>query len=428
MSRDSHRTLSSGSSRHRSTVDRHSAKGRNTKCIITIGILLPLCAAVIGIAAWSLTTDSTRDDPQSMPIYQDSYLRNGKHPDWFGKRKDELGFGAKLPIGASMNKHELGPDIVPDDRELITAPSPGSVEVLPAPPEATSTDKDPLYVVHYVPEDKPKEEFLDPRKPHPDSVNVLQKILSDSKGKSGNGSPQFIVIAPMPPKEDDVDDYDDDDEEEQEAVPRKKKKKGRKSRRKDHKSDLLLDQHTESSQFRHHVEPAHRKYESTESQEQHEPPRHHHEPPHHHQTTDHYQQDPSHKHQQPASHHHQAPPHHYRQPPHRTNYAHESQRNDNYYHHHHHQPTPAPAPSVSITIMPSFGLLRSILRPKFDLKKKLFFGIQLENGIGFGGHTDAPPTTAAPPTTKPPPHHGGGGVHIGGGGGHHSTGMSFYEE
>lgn len=34
------------------------------------------------------------------------------------------------------------------------------------------------------------------------------------------------------------------------------------------------------------------------------------------------------------------------------------------------------------------GILRQILRPKVDLKKKMFFGIQLENGIGFGGNNN----------------------------------------
>lgn len=44
--------------------------------------------------------------------------------------------------------------------------------------------------------------------------------------------------------------------------------------------------------------------------------------------------------------------------------------------------------------MSPLGLLRQLLRPKVDLKKKLFFGVQLENGVGFGGENGA--NTPAP--------------------------------
>lgn len=40
--------------------------------------------------------------------------------------------------------------------------------------------------------------------------------------------------------------------------------------------------------------------------------------------------------------------------------------------------------------MSPLGLLRQLLRPKVDLKKKLFFGVQLENGVGFGGENGTP--------------------------------------
>lgn len=58
--------------------------------------------------------------------------------------------------------------------------------------------------------------------------------------------------------------------------------------------------------------------------------------------------------------------------------------------------TSAPAPNnagLTITLgkglpLGPLGILRQLLRPKLDLKKKLFFGVQLENGMQFGGNNN----------------------------------------
>ena len=75
--------------------------------------------------------------------------------------------------------------------------------------------------------------------------------------------------------------------------------------------------------------------------------------------------------------------------------------------------TAAPSSGGGITItlgqglpLGPLGILRQMLRPKVDLKKKLFFGVQLENGIGFGGNNN----------------NGGGNTQMMGGGGQMNQG------
>ncbi|XP_035231852.1 uncharacterized protein LOC118203682 isoform X2 [Stegodyphus dumicola] len=66
-----------------------------------------------------------------------------------------------------------------------------------------ASQKDPLYIVHFVPSPKPK---VDSSTSSPDQVStvsndVLQKILSASKGAKP-GTPQFVVFAPVPGEDD----------------------------------------------------------------------------------------------------------------------------------------------------------------------------------------------------------------------------------
>lgn len=60
-------------------------------------------------------------------------------------------------------------------------------------------NKDPLYVVHFVPSPKPKVESSSSDSSLGSTVSneVLQKILSASKGTKP-GTPQFVVFAPVP--------------------------------------------------------------------------------------------------------------------------------------------------------------------------------------------------------------------------------------
>ncbi|GFV81020.1 uncharacterized protein TNCV_2270041 [Trichonephila clavipes] len=64
-------------------------------------------------------------------------------------------------------------------------------------------EKDPLYIVHFVPSPKPKTESSTPGPNSGSTVanEVLQKILSASKGAKP-GTPQFVVFAPIPSEED----------------------------------------------------------------------------------------------------------------------------------------------------------------------------------------------------------------------------------
>ncbi|GFX12345.1 uncharacterized protein TNCV_63911 [Trichonephila clavipes] len=94
----------------------------------------------------------------------------------FEERNDDIEFGQKLPIGAAVSKDVVGPALE-EEREIL----PPSPEDQPA--------RDPLYVVHYVPQGK--DAGAEPPKPPKETgTDVLQKILSAGKGTA----PQYPVF------------------------------------------------------------------------------------------------------------------------------------------------------------------------------------------------------------------------------------------
>ncbi|GIZ04104.1 uncharacterized protein CEXT_313501 [Caerostris extrusa] len=96
--------------------------------------------------------------------YHSTY-RNRDHV--FEERNDDIEFGQKLPIGAAVNKDVIGPAIE-EERDI-----------LPPPSEEQPAARDPLYVVHYVPQEK---EASSEKPPKDNGSDVLSKILSASKG------------------------------------------------------------------------------------------------------------------------------------------------------------------------------------------------------------------------------------------------------
>lgn len=92
----------------------------------------------------------------------------------FEERNDneDLLFGQKVPIGGAVSKDVLGPD-VEEERDILPP-------VTDVPPE-----RDPLYVVHYVPRG-PQEATSQPPAPSA-SPDVLSKILQAGKGTGKNG-------------------------------------------------------------------------------------------------------------------------------------------------------------------------------------------------------------------------------------------------
>lgn len=96
--------------------------------------------------------------------------------------------------------------------------------------------------------------------------------------------------------------------------------------------------------------------------------------------------------------------------------------------------TAAPSNNGGITItlgqglpLGPLGILRQILRPKVDLKKKLFFGVQLENGIGFGGNNNGGNTQMSSGGGQMNQGHMGGGMgaHMGQQGGGGGGGITY---
>ncbi|GFS85830.1 uncharacterized protein NPIL_346411 [Nephila pilipes] len=284
------------------------------------------------VAAWTLTSESVHTRSQPNTLHHGGSLSYRTSDHVFEERNDDIEFGQKLPIGAAVNKDVIGPSLE-EERDIL----PPSPEEQPA--------RDPLYVVHYVPQGK--EAGSEPPKPPKETgSDVLQKILSAGGKGTGKGTPQFVVFAPSP-EEEDV----DDDDEISARVTRKRVKKKKKARRDPVEYD---DEYPEHSQIKQQVtsvgsRPRNTEYESGEY--------HHQQQYNNHQTHQHNHQPQQHM---PCC----------QQPPMMT----------------------TAAPGLTIQMghgMSPLGMLRQILRPKVDLRKKLFFGIQLENGMGFGGEQPA---------------------------------------
>ncbi|GFX12343.1 hypothetical protein TNCV_63891 [Trichonephila clavipes] len=157
------------------------------------------------------------------------------------------------------------------------------------------------------------------------------------------GTPQFVVFAPSP-EEEDVDDEDEISA----RVARKRVKKRKKARRDPVEYDDEYPEHSQIKQQVTSMVPRPRNVEFDSGEYQHNQQYNNQHNPHHN-----YRQQPC------------CPP-----PPMMT----------------------TAAPGLTIQMghgMSPLGMLRQILRPKVDLRKKLFFGIQLENGMGFGGEQQA---------------------------------------
>ncbi|XP_055947033.1 uncharacterized protein LOC129980677 [Argiope bruennichi] len=220
--------MSRGSQRSLMTGDRgNGGRSGSMKCIVTVGIILPLLAAIIGVAAWTLTNEKlhSRSQPTSVHLGGHSSYRSADHI--FEERNDDIEFGQKLPIGAAVNK------------DVIGSPLEEERDILPPSPEE-QPNRDPLYVVHYVPQGKDAAPET-PKPPKQDGSDVLSKILSAGKG-TGKGTPQFVVFAPSPEEE------DAEDEDDSARVARKRVKKKKKARK-----DVVEyddDEYVENSQLK----------------------------------------------------------------------------------------------------------------------------------------------------------------------------------
>ncbi|GIX76760.1 uncharacterized protein CDAR_20891 [Caerostris darwini] len=196
LSSVSSRTYVSDRSRQRTHSSRHSLDSdisarkpnRKMKFIIVIGIALPIVAAIIGVVAWAVSADSAFRSPAAnslrrsdanidheediFQILEDRHdLSYTRHPGSYTQEDQDLSRVDKV-----QNMHQNNFDDNPE--------------------------KDPLYIVHFVPSPKPKVESSTsvPNAASTVSSEVLKKILSASKGAKP-GTPQFVVFAPVPSEE-----------------------------------------------------------------------------------------------------------------------------------------------------------------------------------------------------------------------------------
>ncbi|KFM79951.1 hypothetical protein X975_19174, partial [Stegodyphus mimosarum] len=186
----------------RSTVTNVPSQRPNRKmrCIIAIGIALPIIAAIIGIVAWAVSADSAFHDPVINSMRRVDTLTNPHEEDIFQvleNRNDLEYVQHRSSPSQELDQRDLSR--VDDLQHIQHQDNFGNQDMRQQNSFDDASQKDPLYIVHFVPSPKPK---VDSSTSSPDQVStvsndVLQKILSASKGAKP-GTPQFVVFAPVP--------------------------------------------------------------------------------------------------------------------------------------------------------------------------------------------------------------------------------------
>ncbi|XP_076329207.1 uncharacterized protein LOC143235186 [Tachypleus tridentatus] len=165
---------------------------RKMKCLISLGLLLPVVAGVIGVAAWTVNAEvvmgRAREDPATSWLMQDSSgtIRMTDKPE---KRLNQ--------------EYAVAPIITVTVTAKPVSPSPGK-------------DDKEQYFVHFVIEDKNNtkpnsgelenydggqdEEDLIPINNDFDITSLISKIITASRNVS-TGAPQYVVFAPSPTKD-----------------------------------------------------------------------------------------------------------------------------------------------------------------------------------------------------------------------------------
>ncbi|KAG8194534.1 hypothetical protein JTE90_013282 [Oedothorax gibbosus] len=214
-SRQSHSSLSSAISDR--TCDRNRSKSHSSrasleslrksnkkmKFIIAVGVALPIIAAIIGVVAWAVSADTAFQGSSSSSLRRSDAA--SQEEDIFQILEDRHDM--------TYTRHPFDPEDRSPRMDGLHHPSVHQSTFDDTP------EKDPLYIVHFVPSPKPtvappeasrSSGTLSQPNQKPESSStpgaasneVLQKILSASKGTKP-GTPQFVVFAPMPSAEDD---------------------------------------------------------------------------------------------------------------------------------------------------------------------------------------------------------------------------------
>ncbi|GFU28221.1 uncharacterized protein NPIL_152931 [Nephila pilipes] len=132
------------------------------KCLISIGLILPALAAVIGVAAWAVSADVVMNSGSNRPSKADSHLLQNFAADNDNRRDI---------FRANEENQRLQPQPKPSSQTSSTTQRTSSTSA--APPTLS-----------------PQEEK--------DVNAVLSKIISASVAANGGKGPRFVVVAPLP--------------------------------------------------------------------------------------------------------------------------------------------------------------------------------------------------------------------------------------
>lgn len=205
------------------------------KCLISLGLILPALAAVIGVVAWAVSAEAVWGPNKHSSKLQGPYEfqngRSGYEIPVLEERSDP-DFHPKSVLTVSVPDGDEQARVISREDHDNSVPPGLSNDPVPSQSDKDGADsKDPLYYVHFVPT---KDSAVTSSTPTSTSVSdLLSKIISTS-GSKGKGAPQFVVFAPMPdglspnkePKPRKKVRYDDEEEEEEveRKIPRKRTK------------------------------------------------------------------------------------------------------------------------------------------------------------------------------------------------------------
>ncbi|XP_067136730.1 uncharacterized protein [Centruroides vittatus] len=396
----SERSSSSSRSSTSSSVSSNDRKSRSRmKCLISLGLILPALAAVIGVVAWAVSAEAVWGPNKHASKLQGPYeLQNGRggYEIPVLEERSDADFHPKSVLTVSVPDGDEQARVISRDDPDNSVPPGLNNEPIPAQQDKDAADsKDPLYYVHFVPT---KDSAVTSSTPTSTSVSdLLSKIISTS-GSKGKGAPQFVVFAPMPdglgpaknakPRKK----VRYDDEEEEEEVERKIPRKRTKIRNSD--ADFIHASETSRSSPQRNGEST---YTNQQGNQQYYPP----QPAQgsssqrtyvKQYTQDAQQQYARYNEQQGTAQSQQPQP-----PPYSSNAGSEAQASGDSDRLGLISGGVGPGKGLSVSIggghgipFGPLGLLKNLFfpilpKPRVNLNGKVVFGVVLEKGVGFGG-------------------------------------------
>ncbi|XP_015911583.1 probable serine/threonine-protein kinase nek3 [Parasteatoda tepidariorum] len=164
-----------------SPQDDHRRSRTKMKCLISIGLILPALAAVIGVAAWAVSADVVMNSGNSRNKADNHMMQN--FPMESDHRRDIFGSNEESDKIRPQNQMPESTTKLTTTTTTTTTTAKPTTQSSTTITTTTSTTSAPGTL-------SPKEE---------NDVNaILSKLISASGAASGGTGPRFVVVAPLP--------------------------------------------------------------------------------------------------------------------------------------------------------------------------------------------------------------------------------------